>query len=187
MRNSSQTLLGVLRQAVNTWRKSNGWSRESVAQCIVDAYHAGSGPEVTGLRFAPPTTDAYQRAHANADRIFRWLDDETKDTNFLPINMLPFLLAVLPPDLRLLAANAMLETAGLSVRIITPQVNCDLVGALQQVAREGGEAITAMTQLLDGQTPDELQSARKELTESAAATEAALTMIEAHILRQSAR
>lgn len=181
MRKNSQTLIAALRIAVNTWRRREGWSRESVAQQIADIYHQGSGPVVTGLKFDPPTHDIYQRAHVNADRIFRWLDDETKDTNLLPANVLPYLLAVLPDDLRVQVANAMLEPAGLGVRVMASSSEHDLAHALQHVAREGGEAVAAMASLLDGTTPDELEAARQELTESAAAVEAALGIVEAKL------
>lgn len=36
----------------------------------------------------------------NADRVFRWLDDGTKDTNLVPANFVPSILAALPTDLK---------------------------------------------------------------------------------------
>jgi hypothetical protein len=93
MRDSSHTVIAGVRIAVNTWRKREGWSRETVVTRIVGQYEKLGGPELTGIVFNPETQDSYDRAHVNADRVYRWLDDESKDLNLLPANFLPFVLA----------------------------------------------------------------------------------------------
>ena len=73
----NRTLIAILRDAVEAWRKRNGWSRETAAQTIVDAHERIGGPANSGIVFEPPSIDAFKRVKANADRIFRWLDDVT--------------------------------------------------------------------------------------------------------------
>ncbi|MBN0437935.1 hypothetical protein JTM67_36255, partial [Pseudomonas aeruginosa] len=84
MRNESHTLISTLLGVVNQWRRREGWSRETVVQHIVEAHERIQGALVTGIVFDPPTRDATERMKVNADRVFRWLDDGTKDTNLVP-------------------------------------------------------------------------------------------------------
>lgn len=177
MRNESQTLVGSFRAAVNEWRRREGWSREAIAQHIADQYHASEGPRITGIKFDPNTKDIYQRAHVNADRIFRWLDDDTKDTNLLPANFLPYLLAIVPLDLRIKCVNEFLLPAGLSVRVRDSDIPEDLVKVLQQLARETGEATASLADLLDGATPEEVANAEMQVTEAMEACKVALDVI----------
>lgn len=87
-----RTLIALLASAVNDWRRAEGWSRETVVQVIVEHHQRVGGEQLTGLVFAPPSIDPFDRAKASADRVFRWLDDQTKDTNLMPANFLPSLL-----------------------------------------------------------------------------------------------
>lgn len=181
MREKSQTLIASMREAVNAWRKREGWSREAVAQAIVDHYDRHEGAVVTGVKFDPNTRDIFERAKVNADRIFRWLDDDTKDTNLLPANLLPYMLHALPMDLRIACADAFLRVADLSVRVVDVEADANLALALQHMAKEGGEALAAMANLLDGATPDELQAAQQEVTEAIAAAQESLALVEAKL------
>lgn len=118
MRNQSHTqptLIGVVRGAVIQWRKREGWSRESVVQLIVEAHETNDGPLITEIKFDPETRDTFERSKVNADRVFRWLDDETKDKNLLPANFLPSILAALPLDLRMQCVSELLQPLGLEV------------------------------------------------------------------------
>lgn len=181
MRGKSHTLIASVREAVNAWRKREGWSREAVAQEIVDRYEQHHGQEVTGLRFDPTTRDIFERAKVNADRIFRWLDDETKDNNLLPVNILPYILQTLPMDLRIPCANEILCPAELTVRVANEEDDANLAMVLQHMAKESGEAVAAMAALLDGATPEELKNALKEVTEAHAATQEALGLVQAKL------
>lgn len=118
MRNEShnpKTLIGAIRESVIQWRKREGWSRESVVQAIVEAHEMIEGPLVTEIKFDPDTRDTFERSKVNADRVFRWLDDETKDKNLLPANFLPSILSALPLDLRLQCVGGLLRPLGLEV------------------------------------------------------------------------
>jgi hypothetical protein len=180
MRNKSHTLITSLRGAVITWRKREGWSREAVAQEIADQYAKGQGWLVTGFKFLDEkdTPDAYARAHANAERIFRWLDDETKDTNLLPANIYPFILQTIPMDLRIECVNESMEPAGLAVQVVGRGDDADLLGALKRMYKETGDANSAAVSLLDGATPEELRIAKREFTEAIAAFQDLLPLIQ---------
>jgi len=174
MRHESQTLIGEVRECVNTWRRRNGWSRESIAQHIADEYHKTDGPDLIGIKFEPNTSDVFERAHVNADRIFRWLDDESKDKNLIPPNFIPFIISLMPLDLRIHCGNAILRRSGLVVRVMETGSFGRLVEVFQSLAKEGGEAVASMSKLIDGNvTPEEIAEAKRELTECMAALHAA--------------
>jgi len=169
MRNGSQkTLIGLVREHVNACRKALGWSREAVADVIVEAHERIGGPAATGIRFEPKTTDTFERAKVNADRIFRWLDDDSKDTNLLPANFLPSILAGLPVEERIALLNDILAPVGLTVRRMNDGAGLTLPAArhLVQIAKESAEAQCSMAELIDGATLAELQRAERELAEA---------------------
>lgn len=187
MRNNSHTLISTVRDAVNAWRKSQSWSRETVSQHIVETYHRLDGDQVTDLRFDPETRDAYERTKVMADRIYRWLDDDTKDTNLLPANFLPYILAALPMDIRIECVDQLLGPTGLCVHIPGTKPAADLTHVLQATLKEGGEAQAALVNLLDGATLLELQKGQRELTEAIGAFQEGQQIIEGMILASSAR
>jgi hypothetical protein len=183
MRNKSHTLITSLRGAVIAWRKREGWSREAVASEIARLYAKGDGELITGFKFLneKDTPDAFARAHANAERIFRWLDDETKDTNLLPANIYPFILQTIPMDLRIECVNESMEPANLSVQVFGGASDVDLLDALKRMYKETGDANSAAVSLLDGATPEELRIAQREFTEAIAAFQGLLPLIQARL------
>ena len=76
---SHKTWIAIVLDHVNAWRKANGWSRETVVQMIVEAHDRMNGQVVTGIKFEPHTADTFERWKVNADRVFRWLDDSSKE------------------------------------------------------------------------------------------------------------
>lgn len=183
MRDISHTsFISVLRQGVQIWRKREQWSRETVVQEIIDVHCALGLDKSSGVVFDPQTRDAYERTKVNADRVYRWLDDETKDTNLLPVNFLPSILAALPMDLRIRSVNELLYPAGLHCDV-TPTGGEISTPAqmLRSVIKESGEAQSAIADLVDHPDIDRLRIAERELTESIAVNESALAMVEACI------
>lgn len=167
----------TLLRYVNAWRKRDGLSREAAAVTIVEAYRAVGEPPV-GSDFRA-SKDAYEDARINAQRVFRWLDDQTKDCTLLPFNFAPAILAALPPDLCLACVDELLFGLGLSAR----RVEGGLAGAqvatvLASVAKESGEATASLADLVDGATPAELDRAHREVTEAVAANTEALRLVE---------
>jgi hypothetical protein len=185
---SHKTFIGQIREHVSEWRKSKQWSRESVVQDVVEAHISIGGPAATGISFAPSTQDSFERMKVNADRVFRWLDDETKDTNLMPANFLPTILSALPPDLRASLLDELLRPLGLGVRHLSGAVapDMDTTGILRSVLKEGGEAYQALVELIPAATPAALGRALKEISESIQAQTQAREVIEATLARGTA-
>lgn len=183
MRNSPQTLIGAVREAVSTWRKRERLGIAAVVECIVDTHNRLELDLVTEITFESDR-DAFRRMQTNGDRVMRWLDDETKHSNLLPANFLPSILAALPEDLRIECVNRFLSPALMTVHpIVRIESNETITHALQGVAKEGSEATCAMAALVDGATKDELIAAQRELTESMAASERALKTVNAMLVQ----
>jgi hypothetical protein len=180
MRNEShKTLIGTIRTAVTEWRKREGWSRETVVQVIVDAHGQIDGPAVTDIRFEPNTRDVFQIQKVNADRVFRWLDDEGKDTNLLPANFVPSILAALPVDLQLQVLSELARPLGLEVRGAekndAPAFN--RLAHASSIIKESAEASTAILSIGPNASAAEVEQACKELADvrqAAFVTECAL-------------
>lgn len=168
MQHGSHTLIGILRDAVEVWRKQNGWSRETAAQMIVEAHERLGFEQASGIVFDPHTRDAYARMKVNADRIFRWLDDLTKDNNLLPANFIQSILAALPADLRMHTVDRMLMPLGLACRDLGDALAEHPLGMLREMLAEAAEAENAVAALLDGADPGELEIAHKELSDAVA-------------------
>ncbi len=169
MRNEShKTLIGYVRAHVIAWRKQQGWSRESVVQVIVEAHERIHGPAATGIDFHPSTRDAFERQKVNADRVFRWFDDESKDTNHLPANFIPSILAAMPMDLRIRLLDDLLRPAGLTVTCIEQgeSVDFDAMPHLRAMIKETSEAHLALVGLTaTTATLGDLERARQEVAD----------------------
>lgn len=168
MRNEThKTSISYKRAAVDEWRKREGWSRESVCQVIVETFERLGGPETTGIVFDPNTRDLFERQKINAERIFRWLDDVTKDRNLLPDNFSPYLVAALPMDLRLQCLSAIYGPIGISVCSADSAVPADFDATphLNSHIKEGAEATIALVNVKPGASLAELEAARKEIVD----------------------
>lgn len=77
MRNTPQTLISAVREAVSTWRKRERLGIAAVVENIVETHNRLGLDVVTELTFESDR-DAHRRMQTNGDRVMRWLDDETK-------------------------------------------------------------------------------------------------------------
>ncbi|MGD1323534.1 hypothetical protein ACNHE5_01000 [Pandoraea pnomenusa] len=157
MRNEShKTKLAILSDHVDLWRQRAG-SRETVALQIVEAHKAWGGDSLPRLEF-DMSGDAFTAAKNAADRIFRWLDDRSKDTNLLPANFERSILAAMPADIRLSYLNAWLAPVNASVRMrtlfdveeLSPQQ------IVQSIVHANHRTESDAADLLDGVDPGEL-------------------------------
>ena len=190
MRNAShqKSWISILRDAVEAWRKGNGWSRETVSQMIVETHERIGGPASSGIVFAPPSRDTFERAKANADRIFRWLDDSTKDNNLMPANFICSIIAALPADRRLHLADELLGPVGLGARYADDdsdeaEAQC-VVMHFQAVVESSSAASVAMSQMLNGIDQGKPEQAKKKLSIATATMQRALGMINRLIRRK---
>lgn len=192
MRNTSHgTFTGLLRDAIEAWRKVNGWSRETVVMHIVEAHDRLGGPASTSITFDPPTRDPFERAKVNADRVFRWLDDVTKDTNTCPPNFIPSILSALPMDRRMALVNQWLLPLDMSGRPLNHDDDINSADAhiryFKDLVRTSAEAQTSVADLLDGIIPGELERAHTALCESMHSIQHEMNLIEQKLagLRQT--
>ncbi len=176
---SHKTTIAIVRDAVEAWRKENGWSRETVCQTIVEAHEAKGFDQVTGIVFEPKTTDAFKRQKVNADRIYRWLDDVAKDNNLLPVNFTVSILSAMPVALRVSTANAMLHSIGVVSRSANRQQKAhSTLELLHDILKETAEAANSVAKLITSDTKEDLQLAHKEVSEAMEALKHAQAVIE---------
>lgn len=176
---SHKTTIAIVRDAVEAWRKENGWSRETVCQTIVEAHEANGFDQVTGIVFEPKTIDAFKRQKVNADRIYRWLDDVAKDNNLLPVNFTVSILSAMPVALRVSTANAMLHSIGVVARSANGHQQAhSTLELLHDILKETAEAANSVAKLITSDTKDDLQLAHKEVSEAMEALKRAQAVIE---------
>jgi hypothetical protein len=180
-----QTLVTIVQSHINDWRKSSNWSRETTAMTIIEAHERFGYDKISSIVFDPPTRDTFERARVNADRIFRWLDDHTKDSNLLPLNFLPSVLSALPADRRVALLNDLFRKCGvLVIAAVQDSPALDAVGMLRSLLAETSDATKAVAELVDGATTAELVAAQKELTEALVSTQAALNSVTSALARK---
>jgi hypothetical protein len=183
-----KSLIGIVREHVISWRKQQGWSLEAVVQEIVEAHERIDGPSASGIVFDPPTRDTFQRQHVNAQRVFRWLDDESKANNLLPVNFLPSILAALPMERRLHLLNDFLRPLGVSVTSIDQVADdsFDTALHLRAMLKESSEAHLALVNVPAEQPVDALEAARREVADVQESSTKAVRALDAAIAKARA-
>lgn len=171
-----RTWVALILDELEDWRREIGASRESIAILIVEAHERIGGHQVSRIKFEKDG-DAYQLAKNSADRIYRWLDEVTKDKNPLPANFVRVILAALPDARRMRLADALMATIGLSA---APRDDADIhddghdahavvVEHFKVVVAHSADAQVAMATMLDGIDPGEPERAHKKMALAIAA------------------
>jgi hypothetical protein len=183
----TRTPITLVREHVEDWRRTNAWSRETAVQQIVEAHGRLGFDTLTGIAFDPPTKDSFERMRVNADRVFRWLDDSTKDRNLLPFNFVWSILAALPAERRLALADALLFPVGLGaqedpevhigVDPAAPDTDRTVVMHFQNVVAAAADAEVALSRMLDGIDKGEPEAAKAKLSRLAAVGQRALGLM----------
>lgn len=171
--------ISALLEMLDAWRKSQHWSRETVAEEIVSAHERIEGPARTGIQFEPRTTDVFKRMNTNAARVFRWLDDSSKDTNLLNVNFLPSVLEAMPEELRIQWLNDYLRPLGLCVRSVEQASvdSLDVIDLLGKNLKETAEANQALAEYAAHPTKAGLAKVEKELAQEVEVAEHALAEV----------
>ena len=183
MRNAShKTKLSMLMKYVERWKQQVG-SRESIAVSIVEKHYELGLDVVTGITFKREG-DAFTQAKNAADRIFRWLDDKTKDTNLMPVNFEHSLLAAMPDELLLQYLNEVLLPVGF---VSFQKRHCvgaelDPVTMAREQHKESSEATTANLALHENSSVEALEAALKENLESLAKNRMAVSYLTQRVL-----
>lgn len=162
-----ESWIAIVASHVQIWRESQDWSRETVAEAIVNKYVELYPRGLPGIEKFSDHSDIFTRNTTNSARIFRWLDDFQKDKNLLGANFLPVILQAMPNDLRIRCINEMLRSMNLVASAVDVGLEDESIekplSHLKALIKEGAEACQAITALLDGATPDEWVSAQQEL------------------------
>lgn len=185
-----RTAIATVREHLEDWRRENRWSRETLADQLVQAHERLGFDDVTDIRFDPPTRDTFERLRVNADRIYRWLDDTTKDRNLLPANFICSMLAALPMDRRLALVDALLGSVDLAAREVIDEVSFGFDPAAEgadqtvvvmrhfrDVVTTAADAQVSMAQLTDGVHAGEPEAATASLSRMAAAGQRAMALM----------
>lgn len=138
---SHKSLISRIAEYVDDWRKAEGMSQTTVVDEIVKAHERIDGPAATGITFEK-NPDEFNRMKANSDRVWRWLDDKSKDRNLLPVNFLPSILAAMPEDVRRSLLSEMLAPLGLGVRTLDGADDAEL--SFEHVCDTHIEAVQAV-------------------------------------------
>ncbi len=180
MRNEShRSKLATLMHYVDKWRVRVG-SREAVAVAIVEAHTKNGMADITGIRFETQG-DPFTLAKNAADRIYRWLDDKTKDTNYMPANFEESILMAMPEDLRYAYACETMRPLGYSPRKFIYCVGESPLSPIERamsISKEGADALQAVMALNGDTSNAALHAAHKELSESIGTSRAARAAIE---------
>ncbi|WP_250501947.1 hypothetical protein [Caballeronia sp. AZ7_KS35] len=185
MRNTSQkTRIAIIRDHVAAWRKELDWSREAAAVAIVEAHERIGGAKATGITFEC-SGDAYVTAKKHADRIWRWLDDESKDNNLLPVNFENSILAAFPIERRVQVMNEILAQIDCVARARhhDAAVHLDAREFMQLIVRTNHRTESDAADLLDGIDPGELPRLHCSLAQDVREKQRMMRVVEAEIVK----
>ncbi|MEH6434324.1 toxin YdaT family protein [Massilia sp. DD77] len=184
-----QSLVEILRAALETWRRAGQMSRESVAIHVTEAHEATQADIATGITFDSTSKDAYTRAKSAAQKLYRWLGGDDEQEAKLPANMVLSILAALPMEQRLSVLNQILCPLGIEARSVDQggAGRLDVGKLLRSVMKEGSDAQLALVNLSSAATESELLAAHKELVESAQVCERAAGELMTEITIRQAR
>ena len=176
------TVIGIIRDYVGVWMRQEQFSRETVAQLIVDTHIKRGAQMVIKHKFDSHERDLCTRLKIYADAIFRWLNDFEKDTTLLPVNFIPSILDAMPHDLKLHCWEEISNLFGLGAHCLheskeefKPHTH------LKSLIKESGEAESAIADVIADPSLPNLERAHKETTEAHEAAKAAKEAIEAKI------
>ncbi|MDR3386839.1 MAG: hypothetical protein P4L92_07280 [Rudaea sp.] len=180
MRDSShKSRIGIIRDHVAAWRKARGWSRETAAAEIVAA-HERIGGHMSGVIVFDKHGDVYTTQKNHADRIWRWLDDESKDNNLMPANFENSILAALPIERRVDLLNEILSQIDCVTRARHHDADAQLNAheLVQTIMRANHRTESDAADLLDGVDPGELPRLHSSLVDDIRVKQRTLRVVE---------
>ncbi|MFM0210424.1 toxin YdaT family protein [Paraburkholderia sediminicola] len=180
MRDSShKSRIGIIRDHVAAWRKARGWSRETAAAEIVAA-HERIGGHMSGAIVFDKHGDVYTTQKNHADRIWRWLDDESKDNNLMPANFENSILAALPLERRVDLLNEILVQIDCAARARHHDADVQLNAheLVQTIMRANHRTESDAADLLDGVDPGELPRLHSSLVDDIRVKQRTLRVVE---------
>lgn len=178
-----KTVIALVRDKLNDWRKLNRWSQSTAIEEVVQAHKLIGADIATEIVFddTRPGRDEVTRQRVNAERVYRWLDED-KDNNLLPVNFLPSILAALPMSDRVEVANEILAPCGLTVRPLGDSEGVfDPVTHLQTFLVEFPQAKQALLEMVSCSSDEAARKALKEVDDVIQVAKEARNGIVAHL------
>lgn len=171
---TQKTIISIISDHVDAWRRSTGMSREAISELIITKYRNDNKHRLPGVKDfsndkVKNVDEAFEARRVNADRIFRWLDDRSKDSTFLPANFIPSVLGSMPDDLRISCVNQILIQLDMFAQNIERPVNsdscCNPLSHLKKLIKESREAEQSLCELIENYDQSDLMQAQKELSD----------------------
>jgi|SRR5580692_11471807 hypothetical protein len=181
---SHRSPIAAVKAGIVEWKNSLGWSRETVVEQLVTAHMRIGAPRRTGIHFSDHG-DPATRQKTNADRVYRWLDDDDSDRNLLSVNMLPSVLAGLPVDRALAIINEILGPAGFAVRPLDTSANAEINTheIVEAIVHANHQTEADAIELLDGVDPGELPRLHNSLINDVSVKTSLIGIVEAAMKR----
>jgi hypothetical protein len=169
--------MALCRQALEVWKRREAKGRDGICHQLIMQFEEMGGPEQSGIVFSEHK-DVFERARVNAQKLLRWMDDETKDGGLMNPNFLPWFVAALPQDLGLWLAGELLAPASLTAGVADRGVAVLYPARdLAALGNEAADAISAVASLVDGIDAGEVPHARVQLLELKAEVDALLAKL----------
>lgn len=156
-----KTQLAIINEGVRKWQKSAGLSsKEAIGDLIVQAHYEHGFDITTGITFQMTGNDEYHRMHINSQKIFRWLDGVTKETNLLNVNFVPSILVNMPADIKQETVSALLKSIDYTGQPASAAAKpLDPLDMLKDLVAQTASVKTSYLNLMDGIDPGEIEDA----------------------------
>ncbi|MBO1894201.1 hypothetical protein HNW13_000075 [Shewanella sp. BF02_Schw] len=178
--------LDLLMVAIHRWLEMPKVSRSIIAAEVVasvDALGLAGALAKEGISFNC-TSDSYNDARVNAQKIFRWLG-QYQENHAMPERLFhveQVILAAMPQQLKLNYLNAVYAMVGVTVvadhGLSSAEINTATLAI--SLTKENAEAQVAVIQLGDAPNREAVIAAHRELSESRGTTQAAMDLLEKH-------
>lgn len=164
MRNAShESWIGVIRAEVEAWRADMKWSRETVVAQIVEDFKENEEPNAWGIEFSSHP-DLSQAQKNDADKVYRWFDDVTKDNNLLSLNFCRVILRALPMQYSLRASAKLMSQIGIAVSVPdTSETSEPDYNDIAELAQHSGNTVHIYSRVVQDPTPENLEVAQLQL------------------------
>lgn len=164
-----ETWVESLKRHLSDWKKmGEGMSEMTMFDEIVAAHERIGGPRKTGIHFNNGH-DAFNRQKANAIRIKRLLTDEpaTEEQADQLLNLLPSILAAMPPHLSISFLNEYLAPLNLHVAGNDEATEGEMgIADLAEIMRKDAQAHQTLAQVIGNPELSSLTAAHRDILDS---------------------
>ena len=182
MKHRSQNRLAILRRYMDAWADMPRHNRSLVAEIIFEKFNELGLAEFiagTGVEFS--SSDDYSKdMRVRGQKLWRWIGayEETKPQPDKLFYLEQVIVAAMPEPIRIAYLGEVYTASNLSIAIYQGWGGNSPANIAKALIKENAEAQAAVVTLSADSTHEEFATALRELRESAAATRAAIVVIE---------